>query len=107
LHREYIVFEQTGTDEYPDKVPGNILPDYFEVFRLKHFDLFGRMYLLLRRNGNPKLYDCTYSPCIEKELNILNKGLRQHEKGLKEYVEGRIKEVKAFFIFEFSGWRQP
>lgn len=100
LHREYLIFEQDGTDDYSDNVPMITLPDYFDVFRSRGFELFGRLYLVLRRRGKLKLFDCTYSPCIKPDITIFDNTLRNH-------LEREKSNVKAFFIFEIFGWRQP
>lgn len=99
LHREFMIFEQDGNDEYSENVPLKCLPGYFEVFQSKGFELFGRMYLVLRRNNQLQVYDCTYKPPTQRDLNVLS--------NLSTYLEGKKATVKAFYIFEFQSWRQP
>lgn len=100
LHRELVIFEQDGNDEYAQDIPSERLPDYFEVFQTKGFEFFGRMYLVLRRGGQLQVYDCTYKPAIQRDLNVFN----NLSACLKE---GKKATVKAFYIFEFQSWRQP
>jgi hypothetical protein len=98
IFKDYLVFNQRG-EPYPcDAIQR--LPECFEVFRNKHFEFFGNMYLVLKRqNGQIEINDCTYEQALPKTSDYF-------DKTLTKYLEEN-NDTTAYFIFEFNSWRQP